>query len=309
MKKHFFKLSAVLLIISIILSCAGCDLSAYLNYPTDSGSSIIPPDGKLTAEFLYVGQADCTLLTLPDGDKLLIDGGNNADGDLIADYIENSGVEKLDHVVCTHPHEDHIGGLDKIISRFEVEHIYMPQLDKSAEPDTKNYKDFLEVAERKECGVSYLAAGERLLDEDGVTVDCLSPENADVFSDLNNYSIVLKVVFGENEILLMGDAEDKVEDILLRSKANLDADILKVGHHGSSSSSTRDFVDAVSPETAIISCGKENTYGFPHEETMEALAGIDIYDMSQTGSVRIVSDGKVYTVTTDKNLNLDGNAK
>lgn len=265
------------------------------------------PDGQLTLEFLYVGQADCTLIRFPSGETMLVDGGNDADGDGIADYLLRRGIDRLDYVVGTHPHEDHIGGLDKIISRLSVGAVYAPELPDNLVPDTRNYADFLSAAQDSCCGVTYLSAGERLYTADALAVDCLSPDSRDVFSDLNNYSIVLRITYGEDAFLLMGDAEQTVEKILLREGCELQADLLKVGHHGSHSSSGGRFLRVVDPDYAVISCGVDNSYGFPHTETMDALAkeGAQVYVLSTVGSVTATSHGDGITVQSDAGLLLD----
>lgn len=293
----------VLALTFVILFC-GCEFTGTIF--TESGGAG-EPEGLLTLDFLYVGQADCTLVTLPTGEYMLVDGGNDADGEKVADYLEDIGVDRLDYVVNTHPHEDHLGGLDKILSRFEAGKIYAPDLPPSAEPDTKNYKDFVKAAE-KQCGITNLSAGERLIEENGITVDCLSPDSRDIFSNLNDYSIVLRITYGGDSFLLMGDAEKTAEDIILRSGAEVSADLIKAGHHGSSTSSSEKFIEKVSPDYAVISCGKDNSYKFPHSETIQTYSavGAETLVTYDVGSVRAVSDGNGITVTADKRINLNG---
>lgn len=310
MKKCKMKVAIFALCLAVVMLFSGCEmlyeLDAMLGYDPYSDAPTGEPDGRLTLEFLYVGQADCTLILLPSGETMLVDGGNDGDGEDIADYLSGRGIERLDHVICTHPHEDHVGGLDKILNVLDAGRVYMPELPSSVEPDTRNFDDFLAAAEYYG-GVTYLAAGDRVYEGQGLTVDCLSPDPQDVFSDLNNYSIVLKLTYGEDEILLMGDAEQTAEDILLMGGYDLEADLLKAGHHGSSTSSGAQFIRAVEPDYAIISCGVENSYGFPHEETMEILDEVDaeIYVMSEVGSVIATTDGDGIMIETDPTLNLD----
>lgn len=302
------RLAAFLLALAVAASACGCELSeVYGGIFASSGSYSGEPDGQLILRFLYVGQADCTLISLPTGETLLVDGGNDGDGDNIAGYIEDLGIERLDYVVNTHPHEDHLGGLDKILNRIDTGHIYTPDLPSSAKPDSRNYKDFIEAAESKDCGIDYLSAGERLYQGGGVTIDCLSPDSRDVFSKLNDYSIVLMISYGEDSFLLMGDAEETAEEIILRSGADVEADLIKVGHHGSSTSSSVRFVNAVDPDYAVISCGIDNSYGFPHSETLKTYdaVGSKVYVTADCGSVMAVSKGDGITVTADKSVYLD----
>lgn len=307
MKKFTLKIAALALSVAMLFSLSGCTLDLGGMFNSSTYQSVQTGEGILEIRFLYVGQADCSLVTMPDGTTMLVDGGNDSDGGRIADYLEAIGVESLDFVVSTHPHEDHLGGLDKILERFEAGAVYVPEMPDSALPDTVNYKDFVKAAEKQECGLTEISAGEQLYSGDGITVDCLSPDSRDVYSDLNNYSIVLRVRHGQNSFLLMGDAEYEVEELLRRS-GDISADVIKVGHHGSKTSSGKKFIKAVSPSYAVISCGIDNKYGFPNDKTIETLesVGAEIFVMSECGSVFFESDGSEITRTIQPNLLLDG---
>lgn len=310
--QRYFK-NALVLLITVLLTVSGCGCD--LNFTASDGVEItcsgsVEGTGELTLRFLYVGQADCTLVSLPDGKTLLVDGGNDSDGKKIVGYIESLGIERLDMVVATHPHEDHIGGLDKILEAFPAGAIYAPALPASAEPDTKNYREFTAAAKAQACGLSTAAAGQMLYDANGVQILCLSPDARDVYSDMNNYSIVLKITYGSRSFLLMGDAENEVESVLLHEGYALSADLIKAGHHGSKTSSFKAFIQAVSPGYAILSCGRKNSYGFPHAKTLEtfAAAGTQVFTLSESGSVFAVSDGKNLTLTEHSEIDLDSAA-
>jgi competence protein ComEC len=302
----------LILIVALVFAAVGCgcdlDFASSGQNAGISYSDRFEETGELILRFLYVGQADCTLISLPDGTTLLVDGGNDSDGEEIAGYIKSLGIDRLDLVVATHPHEDHIGGLDKILKEFPAGAIYAPELPASAEPDTKNYRDFVAAAKGQDCGLSALAAGQTMYNAGGVTIDCLSPDARDVYSDLNNYSIVLRITYGNQNFLLMGDAETEVESVLLHEGYTLSATLIKAGHHGSKTSSSQKFIAAVSPEFAILSCGRENTYGFPHAQTLKTFAamGTQVFSLSECGSVFAVCDGIGTTVTEYGELNLDG---
>ena len=290
--------AAVLAVIMLVV--------AVLQFVNHENTPSYVADGTLIMRNLYVGQANSTLINLPDGKSMLIDGGNDADGERIAEYIKDLGIKRLDFVVATHPHEDHIGGLDTIINEIDCGKIYAPKVPKKG-IDTVNYEDFVAAAQRRECGLSVIQKGDVIFNENGVKIECFSPDEIDVFSDLNNYSVVTKITFGKTAVLVMGDAEKQVETLLLKSGQNLKADVLMVGHHGSSSSSTKAFIKNVAPMYAVISCGKNNSYGFPTKQTMDTLnsAGVQSFVMSEVGSVFAISDGEKVSVETYKDINLD----
>ena len=307
MKKHTKKLLHIILILVLILNLCACDGLSELVSGYMGGAEPFVSDGTLTVRYLYVGQADCTLITLPDGKTLLIDGGNDGDGKGIAKYIKGLGIEKLDFVVGTHPHEDHIGGLDKIINEIPCGKIYAPDVPKSAQPDTANYKDFVKAAMNQECRITNIEKGESIYESGDIRIDCFSPDSADIYSDLNNYSIVLKITYGNTSFLMMGDAEHEIETLLEKSGADISADVIKAGHHGSATSSRKSFVKKVAPDYAIISCGIDNTYDFPKKKTMEVFEslGIETFVLSETGTVFAISDGNTVTMQEHKEINLD----
>ncbi len=201
---------------------------------------------------------------------MLIDAGNNNDGYLVVDYLESQGVKKLDYVIGTHPHEDHIGGLDNVINSFDIGKIIMPKVSNN----TKTFEDVLNAISNKGLKVT-TPIPETNYSLSKAKFKILAPNSAS-YEDLNNYSIVIKLTFGKNTFLFEGDAEDIPENEMIANGYNLKADLLKVGHHGSNSSTTSDFLKLVSPKYAVISVGLGNTYGHPTPETISKLnnAGI-----------------------------------
>jgi beta-lactamase superfamily II metal-dependent hydrolase/putative cell wall-binding protein len=260
----------------------------------DTTISILLGDIKepalLRVNYIDVGQADSILLQ-QGSNSMLIDAGNNADSELVEKYISDKGITKLDYVIGTHPHEDHIGGLDYIINSFQIGQIYMPK----ATSTTKTFEDVVTAIKSKGMKATVPTPGESFkLGEATCTI--LAP-NGSGYSDVNNESIVIKVTFGSNSFLFTGDAEDVSENEMLSKGYNLKADVLKIGHHGSTSSTTQSFLNAVNPKYAVISVGEGNTYGHPAKETMDRLNSqkISVYRTDESGDIIAISDGTKIT--------------
>lgn len=240
--------------------------------PTQDVSGVpgdaLPQDGRLY--FIDVGQGDASLIA-SGGEYVLIDGGPGSAQDALVAYLESLGIERFRAVIATHPHEDHIGGLDKVLKRFPADAFYMPD----REATTACFEKMLDAAEAQDLEITIPEPGETLTFGDA-SLTFLSPVPGAVYDDTNDYSIVARLTMGGLRVLYMGDAETPVEDELLESGAALDCDIIKLGHHGSSTSSSEAFLRAASPETAIISCARENDYGHPHRETLQTLKAMGI---------------------------------
>ena len=281
MKKKLF---ALILALSVLL--CGC-------------AEILPPEptvsGKgLTVQFIDVGQADCALLSC-DGEYLLIDGGNRDDSQLVVSFLEQQGVQELAAVVCTHAHEDHVGGLPAVLAVYPTKAVYAP---------TKTYSSnifdkFVYYTDQQGLDITIPAPGDRFsLGQATVTV--LGPVKS--YAETNNTSIVLMVTYGETDFLFTGDMETDAENDMLdywEGRVDWQADVLKVGHHGSNTSTGYRFLNAVNPKYGVISVGKGNDYGHPHAEPMSRLrqAGVTILRTDELGAIQAVSDGKEVTFT------------
>jgi competence protein ComEC len=241
----------------------------------------------LTVHFIDVGQADSILITMKDA-AMLIDAGNNEDSQLVVDYIKDRGITALDYVVATHPHEDHIGGMDAVINAFEVKSIIMPRVEST----TKTFEDVLEAISNKGLKVTPPVPGTKyLLGEAEFTI--LAP-NSEAYEDTNDYSVVIKLQYGATSFLFTGDAGFESEEEMLEKGYDLRTDLLKVAHHGSKYSTSMKFLEAVQPKIAVISVGEDNDYGHPAPETIQRLrqAGAEIYRTDESGTIIATSDGK-----------------
>ena len=278
------KLLCFLTLLALLL--AGCGTQKPETTPP---VTLVPPPLTFTVHFLDVGQADAILLEC-GGEFALIDAGNVADGSYVVSYLEKAGVEKLSALISTHPHEDHAGGLAAVLAVYPTEAVYAA----TTTYDTKCYNDFLHYADQQRLTVQIPKAGDRLmLGEASITV--LGPVKR--YANTNDTSLVLMVQFGENRFLFTGDMEMEAETDLIESGADLKADVLKVGHHGSSTSTGYRFLYEVDPTYAVISVGKDNDYGHPHDEPMSRLrdADVTVYRTDEMGAILAVSDGKTVT--------------
>lgn len=250
-------------------------------------------NGNLKVHFIDVGQADCILIE-QDSKYMLIDAGNNGDGKLVKNYLLKEGIKSLDYVIGTHPHEDHIGGLDYVINDFKIGKIYLPK----ATSTTKTFQDVVTAMKNKGLKAALPKPGETF-NLGSATCTILAPNSSD-YKDLNNYSIVVKLEFGSSSFLFTGDAEDISEKEILAKGFDVKADVLKVGHHGSRSSTTNEFLSKVNPKYAVISCETGNDYGHPHKETMDKLKGknIPVYRTDELGTIIATSNGKTISFNT-----------
>lgn len=263
---------------------------------TDSASNAVESGKQMKVHYIDVGQADSILIQTPNGKNMLIDAGNNGDADTITSYLKQLGAGTIDVLVGTHPHEDHIGGMDVVINSFDIGKIYMPK----ATTTTTTFEDVLNAIKAKELKVTTPIPGTTIDIDSAIKVTILAP-NSDSYEDLNNNSIVLKLTYGDKSFLFNGDAEDISENEMINKGYDLKADVLKVGHHGSSSSTTVAFLKKVNPTYAVISVGDDNSYGHPAQSTVDALKsqGVKVYRTDESGTITATCDGKSITFNTN----------
>ena len=301
MSKNKNKLLVIILCLSLIFSLVGCSSSqkqTNTNIESSIGSSYNETTDTIIVHYLDVGQGDCIFIELPNKEVMLIDAGESKSKNKIVNYIKTLGYQNIDYVVATHPHADHIGSMNTILNKFTIENIYLP----NKMHNTKMFKTMFNTIINQEIPVEFVSLGSKILEQYDLSITVLSPI-AENYANLNNYSTIIKIDYGESEFLFTGDAETLVENELLFNQVDIDSEILKVGHHGSNTSSSEDFIEAVSPEIAVISCGINNKYNHPNKETLETLRKqrAEIYRTDEVGTIIIEADKEEnFKVLTEK---------
>jgi beta-lactamase superfamily II metal-dependent hydrolase len=261
--------------------------------------------GEMKIHYIDVGQGDSELIQV-DGKNILIDAGTN--DKKAFNYLKSIGIDTLDYVIATNPHNDHIGSMDDIIKTFNIGTFYSPKVTTT----TKTYEKMIDALKSKNLKLNAPKVNDTL-NVGNATLTLLAP-NSEKYKDINNTSIVVKLKYGNTSYLFMGDAEDISEGEILAKQLDIQSDVLKVGHHGSESSSTQAFLDKVNPKYAIISCGKGNDYGHPHQVTLDKLnaKNINIFRTDLQSTIICTSDGKDIKFSTnpvDKSANVAGTKK
>ena len=245
----------------------------------------------MSVHFVDVGQGSCTLITSDFG-TIMFDCGEKDQKEVVLDYLDNLNIEKIDYLIASHPHSDHIGCMSSVINHCEIGKFYMPELDESDIPTSKTYEHLLNALEKNNVDSSYMKSGDSFsLGE----IECTALAPVEVIKgNINSMSIILKVEYKNVSFLLTGDAEKDEEKTVLDSGVDLSSDILCVGHHGSRTASSASFLKAVDPDIAVISCGKDNQYGHPHKETTQRLdkLGIKYYQTDQESTIIFSTDGE-----------------
>lgn len=286
-KRSVLGLLTVVVVFAICITAAVNNLN---NYEEKEQSAVSQNNGSLIVHYLDVGQGDSEFVELPNGKCMLIDASTDEYSTTIIDAVESFGYSKIDYVVATHPHEDHIGALDNVIDYFDVGEVYMPDATSSSQC----FDDLETAIEQKQLDVVTAKTDTTVYDDGDLTIEFLSPIESS-YSESNNYSAVLKITYDENSFLFMGDAESLVErELVEKYGSELDADVLKVGHHGGNNASCQEFLEEVTPEYAVISCGENNSYGHPHKETLDRLEDCQAqtYCTDDCSTITITCDGQ-----------------
>lgn len=293
--KKNFKQIIYTIIITLMLISLVYVATRNNNYIGELPTEDIIKSEELQIYFFNVGQADC-ILVRSDGKNMLIDAGDNEDGPLLVKYIKRLGIRKIDYLIGTHVHEDHIGGMDNIIKEFDIGEIYIPYTTNKSK--RKFYEDVINEVKQKELSINYKKAGNKFeLGEAKCEIKSIDNSDPTSSSKINSTSIVIQMEANNNKYLFMGDAEDDVET---NSKIIWeDIDVLKVGHHGSDTSSTEQFINKVLPEMAVISVNSNtNSYGHPSETVIKRLQDkeCEIYRTDMNGTILLINENGINKV-------------
>lgn len=301
-RKLINSILAIIIVIIIALICQNQEIQNYISNATSNstsenelvstiqesengtktiviGSADVNSENNLHVYYIDVGQAD-SILIVNQNQSALIDAGNNEDGENVVNFIKSKGITKLDYVIGTHPHEDHIGGLDDVINNIDADKIYLPKI----QTNTKTYEDVLQAIQNKNQKINSFNKGDKFTIGDAnlevMTDSILNKEN------LNLSSNIIRMEFNGTSFLFTGDAETENEKTITWTQT----DILKVGHHGSTTSTSQNFLNQIKPKYAIISVGKDNDYGHPNEKIIERLnnAGAEIFRTDESGTIEVI---------------------
>lgn len=284
----------LLVCICIAVLLSGCTLNQQSNKKIETSQTPVEARKEMKVHFLDVGQGDSTLIQSPNGKNLLVDGSTKEAGKDVVANLKTLGVEKLDYVVATHPDADHIGGLISVLNSMPIKHF----VDSGKVHTSQTYEEMLRLILDKDIPFIVPNVGDNISLDDELDIKVLNV--GDDSDDNNEASIVLKITYGEVSFLLMGDADTIVEKEIL-GRENVDATVLKAGHHGSDTSSSEEFLEAVNPKVTILSYGKDNSYGHPDVEVMSRLKQIEtqIYGTAEVGNIVVETDGLDYNVLTN----------
>lgn len=279
MKKNLKILLSFLLIFAIF-SLSACSTTTSTN-----------PGSNMLVHYINVGQGDAELIQV-NGLNMLIDAGPGSNEKDLISYLDKLKIKKLDYVIATHPHEDHIGNMDDVINTYEIGKFYAPKVEHT----TKAFEKMVTALKKKDLKINVIKEGTDTIDlGENTKISVFSPKaNFNDKKDLNNYSPIIKIQYGNNSFLFTGDAEKLEENYVLDKGYDVTADVLKLGHHGSTTSTSENFLKKVNPSIGIISCGIDNDYGHPHKETLKKLEKykVKIYRTDKDGTITLSSDGK-----------------
>ncbi|WP_090089485.1 MBL fold metallo-hydrolase [Clostridium uliginosum] len=272
--------------IILIFSFVGCTNENSKKSIQNSNSN------EMLVHFIDVGQGD-SMLIQANGKNLLIDSGPKTGKDNLLNYLKSLNISKLDYVIATHPHEDHIGNMADIIKKYDVSNFYAPKVEHTS----KTFEKMIESLQSKNLKINVIKKGVDSINlGKGTKVTVFSPTQ-DSYEELNNYSPVMKIEYGKTSFLFTGDAEKEVEKEILNNNDDIESDVLKLGHHGSSTSTTKNFLKKVNPSLGVICVGNNNTYNHPNKDTISRLKdnNVTIYQTNKEGTIVLSSNGSTIT--------------
>ena len=288
--KLILKLTALFAVICLAL--CSCSININVNGSDSESKTTVSEIGTLSVHCLDVGQGDSIFIELPNQKCMLIHAGENMYGKSITEYINNLGYTMIDYLVATHPHADHIGSMTYVVKHNNIGEIYMPKVTTT----TKTYENLLTAIADKGLKVKSAKAGMNIIDDNDFNINILAPVKIDE-DNLNNCSVILKITYKNDSFLFLGDAEKKELETVT---ADMSAEVLKVGHHGSRTSTTKALLEKVNPKYAVISLGKDNSYGHPHKSTLKLLDefGVETYRTDENGTIVVSNEGSGVRIKT-----------
>lgn len=275
-------------IISSIIGIIVVLLAGYFGIDLTQDSKV-PKDSQLMISYMDVGQGDAAYIKV-NGNDILIDAGPRSNSKELLEQLKAKNIDDFELVIATHPHEDHIGGMVDVFKEYEVKAFYSPKITHT----TKTYENLVKAVKDEGLKTKELKSGMAIDLGEGAKFEVFTPQKSE-YEELNDYSPIMKLSFGDTSYLFTGDAEKLAEEeALAKYKTSLDSDVIKFGHHGSSSSSSDAFIEAVSPKYGMISCAKDNKYGHPHRETLDIIKKYNIktFRTDIDGEIILTSDGK-----------------
>lgn len=297
-KQALIYLILLLLIFTTIAEGMGYDPIGWLKEKF-SGTVTERLEDDLYVHFIDVGQGDCVYITA-GGQNMLIDCGEASESETVISYLNKQGVSRLDYVIATHPHSDHMGGMSEIILSYDVGEVIMPHLEDEDIPTTRYFENFIDACSSKGLYITEAQTG-RTIALGEAEAEIIAPLGSG-YSNANNYSIGIILSHGNNDFLFTGDAEELAEEEMLESGRLEHVRVYKAGHHGSSTSSSKDFIKAISPDYAVIMCGAGNSYGHPHDVIVDRLSEYtkQIFRTDLDGNIVFESDGLNLQVRTER---------
>lgn len=265
------------------------------------GNNSVTDFGSVEVHYIDVGQGDCIYIE-SDGQNMLIDCGESSKADDVTKYLQDHSVTRIDYLVGTHPHSDHMGGMSTIIDNFEIGSFYMPYLPDDDIPTTKYFEKLLVSLDNKGLEINNPNVGDEITIGDAKAL-VIAP-NQQEYGNANNYSVGFILTHGDNSFIFTGDAETSAEQEMIGNNLLRDIDVYKASHHGSSTSSSEEFLDVIKPEYAVIMCGEGNSYGHPNDDAMERIkkyvSDDNILRTDLNGTIVAKSDGSTISFTSER---------
>lgn len=297
MKKHRGNKSGQLITIVVFIIIGIVSLYTTSGKDVKLNKPVGETAGVMEVHYLDVGQGDAAYIKV-NGFDILIDAGDNGKEELLLSQLKEFNIDDFEMIIATHPHADHIGGMAEVFRDYDVESFYMP----NATHTTKTFENMVKAISEEGIKINTIKEGMSFDFGPGAKMEVYSPIY-ESYEEFNDYSPIMKLTFGETDFIFTGDAEYHAEEEVVAKYPNdLKAEVLKFGHHGSSTSSTRAFVESVDPDYGIISCGLDNSYGHPHRETLDKITKYEIesYRTDTQGQITLTSDGKTISAKTQK---------